>query len=353
MTEFYNDTLVTFVSYFYKLPELIQIIWIIIIVEFFLIITSFIFLSYIRLNFARNKKRHKLLNDKYQELLINFIYLTDEEIKEKKALQNQLQKAVKNKFEREVIQKLILKLHADLSGELATFLEELYSNLNLVYYSLKKMKSNVWYIKIKGIREVTQMKVKGVYGETLKLINHDNILLRNEAQLTMVKLYQFKGLAFLDKLEFPITEWQQLQLIEEIQSIRNEEIPDLTQWLKSENEYVVIFALKLVKLFNQIQTQDLLLKLIMHPSKLVRKNAIAVLEYFKIDESKTLLKQIFSKSDIDTQRNIIQALANLSNEEDVPFFESQLNNADVEISYLACKAIQELKPFLATVKLTK
>lgn len=353
MLEFYNNFFSQFKSYFFELPTLIQVIWIVIVVEFCLIMVSFIFLLWIRFNYAKNRKKHKTLKEKYQTLLINFIYLTEDEIDEKKSIQHQLLKAVKNTFEREVIQKLILRLHADLSGELATFLEELYRDLDLVQYSLKKMKSNAWYVKIKGIREVTQMNVKGVYDETLRLINHENELLRNEAQLTMVKLYHFKGLAFLDKLEFPITEWQQIQLIEEIQSIRNEELPDLTHWLKSDNEHVVIFSLKLVKLFNQIQTQELLIKLIMHPSKLVRQNAIAVIEYFKIEESKTVLKEIYSKSDVDTQRFIVKALIELSNEEEIPFFESQLNNTDVEISQLSLTAIQDLKPFLTTIKLTK
>lgn len=353
MLEFYNNFFSQFKSYFFELPTLIQVIWIVIVVEFCLIMVSFIFLLWIRFNYAKNRKKHKTLKEKYQTLLINFIYLTEDEIDEKKSIQHQLLKAVKNTFEREVIQKLILRLHSDLSGELATFLEELYRDLDLVQYSLKKMKSNAWYVKIKGIREVTQMNVKGVYDETLRLINHENELLRNEAQLTMVKLYHFKGLAFLDKLEFPITEWQQIQLIEEIQSIRNEELPDLTHWLKSDNEHVVIFSLKLVKLFNQIQTQELLIKLIMHPSKLVRQNAITVIEYFKIEESKTVLKEIYSKSDVDTQRFIVKALIELSNEEEIPFFESQLNNTDVEISQLSLTAIQDLKPFLTTIKLTK
>ncbi len=353
MAEFYNNLFINFKSNYLELPQLIQIIWIVIVVEFILIITAFIFLSQIRLRFTKNYKKNKILKEKYQELLINYIYLTEEEIQEKKTIYNQLHTAVKNNFDREVIQKLILRLHGDLSGELATFLEELYSKLGLIQYSLKKMKSKVWYIKIKGIREVTQMKVQGVYEETLRLINHDNKLLRNEAQLTMVKLYQFKGLAFLDTLEFPITEWQQLQLIEEIQNIRNEELPDLTRWLKSDNEYVVSFALKLVKLFNQIQTQELLIKLVMHRSKRVRQNAIGVLEYFKIDESKTILKQVYSKSDVETQRYIVKALLELANEHEIEFFESLLNSEDPEVSQMALIGIQSLKPYFATVKLTK
>ncbi|MDP3352157.1 MAG: HEAT repeat domain-containing protein, partial [Flavobacteriaceae bacterium] len=274
-------------------------------------------------------------------------------IEEKKKTTKLLKNAVKNNADRKVIQKLILTLHNDLTGELAEFLETLYYDLDLVQYSLKKMNSSVWYIKIKGIREVTQMKVKDVYTETLKLINHKNQLLRSEAQLTMVKLYKFDGLKFLDTLEFPITEWQQILLIEEIQSIRNQEVPDLTNWLYSKNDSVVCFSLKLVKLFNQIQTKDDLIKLVLHPSEKVRRATIDVLGYFGIIEAKTILKQIFKKSPPETQLFIIQALSQLSEKKDIPFFEKQLNHTDFDVKQVAFNTLKDLKPYLLTVNLNK
>ena len=349
MQDFFNSLLSTYFSS----PLLIRVIWVIILIEIILILASLVNLNLIRRRYQFKNQEQKILTDKYQEILINYIYLTEDEAEEKIKTTNLLKKAVKNKVDRIVIQNLILTLHGDLTGELAEFLETLYYDLNLVQYSLKKMNSSVWFIKIKGIRELTQMKVKDVYTETLELINHKNKLLRSEAQLTMVKLYQFNGLSFLDHLEFPITEWQQILLIEEIQSIRNQDVPDLTNWLHSKNDTVICFALKLVKLFNQIQLKDDLIKLVLHPSEKVRRTAIDVLGYFRIIESKTILKQIFKNSPPETQFFIIQALSQLSDKKDIPFFEKQVNHPDFDIKQVAFNTLKDLKPFLLTVNLNK
>lgn len=349
MQEFFNDL----ISIYLSLPFLIKVIWVIILVEIMLIITGIVHLDLIRKRFQYKNNEQKTLTDKYQEILINYIYLTEEEADEKIKTTNLLKKAVKKKADRKAIQHLILTLHSDLTGELAEFLEILYHDLNLVPYSLRKMNSPVWWIKIKGVREVTQMKVKDVYSKTLELINHKNKLLRSEAQLTMVKLYQFEGLKFLDTLEFHLTEWQQILLIEEIQSIRNQDVPDLTNWLHSKNETVICFALKLVKLFNQIQVKDDLIKLVLHPSEKVRRTSIAILGYFRILESKTILKQIFKKSSPETQLFIIQALSQLSDKKDIPFFENQLNHPNFDIKQEAYNTIKDLKPFLLTINLNK
>ncbi|MDP2089343.1 MAG: HEAT repeat domain-containing protein [Flavobacteriaceae bacterium] len=353
MQDFFETILPNLFSAFLTLPLLIQIIWVIILLEIIMIIASLIYLTLIRKRYQQKNQEQKALTEKYQEILINYIYLTEDEADEKINTKKLLKKAIKNNSDRQIIKGLILTLHNDLSGELADFLEALYYDLDLVKYSLKKMNSSVWYIKIKGIREVTQMKVKDVYTETLKLINHKNQLLRSEAQLTMVKLYQFEGLKFLDTLEFPITEWQQIQLIEEIQSIRNQEVPDLTNWLHSKNDSVICFALKLVRLFNQIQLKDDMIKLVLHPSEKVRRTSISVLGYFKILEAKTVLKQIFKKSSPETQLYIIQALSQLSEKKDIPFFEKQINHPDFDINQIAYNTLKDLKPFLLTVNLNK
>lgn len=349
MLEFFDNLS----SLFLSLPLLIKIIWVVILLEIIFIITSWINLNFIRKRYQLKKQEQNLLTEKYQEILINYIYLTEDEAQEKINTTNLLKSAIKNKADRKVIQNLILTLHDDLTGELAQFLETLYSDLDLVQFSLKKMNNPIWFVKIKGIREVTQMKVKDVYTETLKLINHKNLLLRSEAQLTMVKLYEFKGLGFLDNLQFPLTEWQQILLIEEIQSIRNQEVPDLTNWLHSKNDTVICFALKLIKLFNQIQLKDELIKLVLHPSEKVRRTSIEILGYFRILEAKTILKQIFKKSPLETQLFIIQALSQLSDKKDIPFFEKHLNHTDFDIKQVALNTLKDLKPYLLTVNLNK
>ncbi|HEX5743706.1 MAG TPA: hypothetical protein VFY09_07400, partial [Flavobacteriaceae bacterium] len=122
MQEYYNDL----ISIYLSLPLLIQVIWVVIFIEILLILSSFINLNLIRRRYQYKIIEQQKLTDKYQEILINYIYFTEDEIEEKNKSTKLLKIAVKNKSDRKVIQDLILTLHNDLTGELAVFLETLY-----------------------------------------------------------------------------------------------------------------------------------------------------------------------------------------------------------------------------------
>lgn len=91
----------------------------------------------------------------------------------------------------------------------------------------------------------------------------------------------------------------------------------------------------------------------MHPSEKVRSTTISVIGYFKILEAKTILKQIFKNSAPETQHFVINALSELAEKKDIPFFEKQLHHHDFEIRQIAYNTLKDLKPFLLTVNLTK
>jgi Leucine-rich repeat (LRR) protein len=62
-------------------------------------------------------------------------------------------------------------------------------------------------------------------------------------QLYLVNLFHFKGLDFLNRNKTPISEWDQIQLLEVLQLYKTQ-ISDISSWLKSSNESVVFFSLK-------------------------------------------------------------------------------------------------------------
>ena len=78
-------------------------------------------------------------------------------------------------------------------------------------------------------------------------------------------------------------------LLEELQKFDNQQIPDIAPWLKSENDYVVIFALKLSKIYNQFGMKDVLLELLEHKNEKVRLELMPVLSHLHITESKVVL----------------------------------------------------------------
>ena len=57
------------------------------------------------------------------------------------------------------------------------------------------------------------------------------------------------------------------ELLEVLQRFDEQELPDINPWLKSANESVVAFALKLAKIYNQFEVKDSIMELLAHQQK--------------------------------------------------------------------------------------
>ena len=66
-------------------------------------------------------------------------------------------------------------------------------------------------------------------------------------------------MVFLDSLTYPLYEWQQIKLLEQLAAIDTDNMTHLPLWLRSSNEYVVQFALKLADIYQQIYVNDIVI----------------------------------------------------------------------------------------------
>ena len=107
--------------------------------------------------------------------------------------------------------------------------------------------------------------------------NSTNELIRMEAQTAVVYIAGFKGLRFLDEVTYPISDWQQLKLLELLRSLPFELLPNLKAWLNSRNSTVVVLALKLVEEYMQYQMHGEVNTCMYHQDEAVRKQAVKTL----------------------------------------------------------------------------
>ena len=139
----------------------------------------------------------------------------------------------------------LVQAKKNLSGFSTLNLKKLYEILDLNFTSFKKIKSIKWHIKAKGIQELGTMEQKKYVKQIFRLTNDENEFVRNEAQCALVSFYGFAGLRFLNVTAYPISQWQQIQLLNKLHGIKPDNFDGIKKWMQSDNEFVIIFSLNI------------------------------------------------------------------------------------------------------------
>lgn len=331
------------VDYFQQCPSFIQFIWIICGILFIIIVVLIIYLKYLRSHLRKKEMLTAKDEKEYESYLITYLYAGNEEediSSEQQLIINQLKKCITVPYRREIIVSILLKLKNEISGETAESIEKLYFQTGLLSYSLSKLRNKKWYIIAGGIKELAQFNIKEVHDEVKILINHPKKEVRKEVELYMVNLFHFKGLDFLNILQTPLSEWDQIQLLEVLQKFDNQEISDIRPFLKSSNDSVVIFALKLAEIYNQFEAKEELIEMLEHKNQKIRRDAIHVLSHLNVIEAKGILKSSFNERSQEEQIAFFKMIENLYESSDEPFVLEHIHHENFEIKASALKILK-------------
>jgi len=332
-------------NYFQQLPIELKLVWVLSAV---LTVLAIIFTVYLK--FLRNTLREKdVLSVKYQHKyeseLLSYLFEESDE-GELSNSQNEFIKTIQskcdNKFKRKIIVETLLKLKNEVSGEIEIAIQNLYLKSNLKEHAYQQLKSKNWCIVANGIKELAQFKVKEAYPEVKKLIKYPKKEVRKEVELYLVSLFHFEGLDFLNNLKINLSEWDQIELLEELKNFDNQEIPDITLWLNSKNDSVVSFSLKLAKIYNKYETVETLLELLNHKNQKIRIQVIDVLTHLQVLDAKEILKNNFKKSSEEEQIAIFKMLENIYEPNDEAFIVENSTHKNFEIQYLALKILKSI-----------
>jgi hypothetical protein len=248
-----------------------------------------------------------------------------------------------SKFRQRVINEII-QTKKNLSGASNVNLNKLYKLLQLDLDSNKKLHSKNWHTKAKGIHELAVMQQMKYANEIFKLTNDKNELVRNEAQCGMISLYGFPGLRFLNEARYPISLWQQIQLLHNLNTVKPRDLPDIKNWLHSPNESVVIFSLKLATIYNCHDVYDDVVSCLQNANALVKLNA---LEYLKKISTEDTAERIINKYFFENKTYrlaVLDILQFIGSEKQVPFLLTQLQDKDDDIKAAAAISLSHLHP---------
>lgn len=297
---------------------------------------------YVLLN-DKKKKHFKLIQirKKLEPLITQFIIdespATDEQLDE-------LRNIIDNSLARQYMVEELIRSKQNYSGEVADRIVTIYTGLDLKQYSLEKIQpKNSWYIIARGIQELYMMEQQDVYEDIYKFTNASNEYIRNEAQIGLIHLTGFTGLDFLELVSYPITNWQQLKLLEQLKQFPKKEdfSASVPKWIKSENNSVVVFALKLCYEYQLIQLVDDITNCLDHESETVKTQAIETLIRLENDQTSKILLNYLNQASRKDQLIILDVLSKIATEEDSASLIKLLDNPDNLIKLKASIALSK------------
>lgn len=247
------------------------------------------------------------------------------------------------RFRQYLINEIILA-RKSLSGSSTENLKKLYENLELNKDSFKKLHHKKWHIKARGIQELAIMEQKRYVKEIFRLTNNKSESVRNESQCALVNFYGFAGLRFLGIIVYPLSEWQQIQLLNKLHDVKPQNFEVIKRWLQSPNESVVNFTLRLATFYNRFDVYPDVMDCLSNASLHVKLNTLNYLKKIPRDDTAEKLVDNYSYENKSYRLAIINALNDIGSEEQINFLLKQLHDNDNDIKFAAAKSLSHLHP---------
>ncbi|WP_182922081.1 HEAT repeat domain-containing protein [Pedobacter planticolens] len=255
------------------------------------------------------------------------------------------QKMLSNPHFKRLLTKELLAAKNNISGVSALNLKKLYIQLNLDKDAEERLRNcKKWHIKAKAIQELGVMEQKEYLNKIYRCTNNKNELVRMEAQTTIVKLYGFEGLRFLDIISYQLTEWQQIKLLKELSQLPPENFSGIEKWLKSKNNSVIVFALKLARNYHRFELYEQVVECLTHEMENIRLETIYTLEKIYNADTANILLERYEHETLKNQKTIVNVLQNIASDENIPTLINFLEQGDNDLKRMIVRTVANINP---------
>lgn len=286
-----------------------------------------------------NQKRNFFYTQRIQKYIEEWItQVIMEEDVDTPALIRNFKRILINKHARQFAINELISCKKNFSGGVTDNIVSLYVALGFKEDSLAKLRNTTrWHIKARGIQELYLMEQQDILKTIYKNTNSTNEFVRMEAQTGVIHLTGFPGLRFLDVISYPLTEWQQLKLLEQLRLYpKKEDLSDkIPAWLHAANTTVVVFALKLADEYQVFAVRHDVIQCLVHADNQVRTQALKTLVRLADEETPNILLGYFNKESLINRLYILDAMRSLATEADANFIESLLDDENDTIKLKA------------------
>lgn len=285
-----------------------------------------------RRRMEKEEKLHQYLLEKYQGLIIDYLFGT--------ASPDDFRPIASDNYRRQVLIDQMIDVSINLKGDEAKKLISLYKHLGLDRDSITRANDFRWHKKIKGFRELAFMDIKDANQSIYKALNSSNEILRMEAQIALVRLGDNNPFEFLSKLTRPFSLWEQITLHELIIQ-HNIPVPSFSRWLYSDNPTVVMFALRMIREFRQKDSEDDVRKTLDHQDPGIRFLAVQVAGDLEMRSTLNVMKHMFKNQEYNICLEIVKSMGKMPDLSMLGFLKLVLDKEDdVQLQIEATKAIE-------------
>ena len=297
--------------------------------------TMIILLVIILLNRKRMEKEEKLhqyLLEKYQSLIINYLFGN--------ASPEEFRSIASDTYRRQVLIDQMVDVSLNLKGVESKKIQSLYKLLSLDKDSIARAYNQRWHIKIKGFRELAFMNIKDANVALYKALNSKNEILRMEAQIALVRLCDDNPFEFLSHLTSHFSLWEQITLHDLIIQ-HNIPLPSFQKWLTSPNPTVVTFALRMIREFEHRESEENVRKILIHPDPSVRYLAVQVAGDLDMRSTLETMKHMYKNQEYKICLEIIKSMGKMPDISMMGFLKLVIDKEDdVQLQIEATKAIK-------------
>lgn len=325
---------------------LIRMCAVLLIVFTLVFIGLFITLMLARSSHKQDDKYEKAIKEKFELLLTGIIFNDEEEMQTEdwKASKLRVMKHFKRRYlnrriNKKYLREHILLLHKNFAGSAADVLRNLYIDLKLDRQAIRELNSPDWGTQANAIKELARLNITRATPKIKKRTQHENHILRLEAQVASIFLDPTDPFSFLDKDRNSLTEWHQLNLAATIDQVDRALIPDFSRWFTSPNPTIAAFCVKMTLQFDQFESIPALTLLLHHNNPVVVREAAKTLGEFGATDAQADILMAYRKADHSVQLVLLNALGKCGDQEVIPFLIQQLLQNDVSIAMEAAKAL--------------
>ncbi len=276
-----------------------------------------VFTAFFILNLHRSFHKNRIYFQKSSERVRNSLQYFYEEIDNPKTnVKKLVQKTFGYKFFRskqaqKMLKRLIVDCHKSTESETEKIkLEKLFRLLGFENLIIKNIRHKHWYPKSIAIHIAGEMRMKNLYTQIEGMVDLKHRILRNEARFSAIRLAPENPLEFLKNVQFKVSNWEQLSIIDCLQKYRKEDIPPMGEYLYHYHESIVILALKIILVFKQNDQAEEVMKCFdRNKSLAIRKQSIITMGNFKNKNYiPYLIEKLYDADNIEKQLLCLNAI---------------------------------------------
>ncbi|MCG2616031.1 HEAT repeat domain-containing protein [Terrimonas sp. NA20] len=246
---------------------------------------------------------------------------------------------------RGVLIKELVTAAKSMSGAAKENISAFYRAAGLDQITLSQLKSGAWHVKSRSIQTLSHLGQKQHIAKIYRHTNNRNELIRSEARVAVVKLTGFQGLRFLDVITYPLTEWEQLCLVHELSENHLPDFKHIPDWLHSDNDSVVEFALRLVESYRILELHGDVAFCLAHGQSSIRKKAVQAVRSINQPQTAPLLATQLLREEEDVQLVVLEAMGEVGSENDLAVLWPFLAHPRTVFKIAAARAIRNSHPY--------